>query len=326
MADLGVWVVRRGAPEMEMAQAQKEAAMEMAHQHPPSLFLDFAPGGKQSDRTIAAAAGGSGSVSRRRLPCRRSSFSLQPQAQQFPKMMGGGLDQLRKRPATGLRLDFDEGSVPSTSAASVSCLLGDEVAAQRDQCRNEMDLLIQEHAERLRRALADIRRRQYRSLVGAAEAAASRRLREKEAEASEAARRGAEMEDRVARLRAEASAWQAKALADQSTAAALHAQLQQAQAHAAQCKPDAEDAGAADDAGSCFVDPARVVAVAPPPPIARPCRTCGRRAAAVVLLPCRHLCVCAACEPAVSANVPGAFAACPMCRGGVTGTVQVFFS
>ncbi|GJN20149.1 hypothetical protein PR202_gb07489 [Eleusine coracana subsp. coracana] len=319
MADLGVWVVRRGAPEMEMAQAQKEAAMEMAHQHPPSLFLDFAPGdcgggGRKRQREPEAVA-----VS-------PQFFSLQPQAQQFPKMMGGGLDQLRKRPATGLRLDFDEGSVPSTSAASVSCLLGDEVAAQRDQCRNEMDLLIQEHAERLRRALADIRRRQYRSLVGAAEAAASRRLREKEAEASEAARRGAEMEDRVARLRAEASAWQAKALADQSTAAARHAQQQQAQAHAAQCKPDAEDAGAADDAGSCFVDPDRVVEVAPPPPIARPCRTCGRRAAAVVLLPCRHLCVCAACEPAVSANVPGAFAACPMCRGGVTGTVQVFFS
>ncbi|GJM91505.1 hypothetical protein PR202_ga07881 [Eleusine coracana subsp. coracana] len=316
MADLGVWVVSRGgggAPEMEMAQAQREAAMEMAHQHPPSLFLDFAPadcgGGRKRQREPEAVA-----VS-------PQFFSLQPQAQQFPKMMGGGVEQLRKRPATGLRLDFDEGSVPSTSAAS--CLLADEVAVQRDQCRNEMDLLIQEHAERLRRALADIRRRQYHSLVGAAEAAASRRLREKEAEASEAARLGAEMEDRVARLRAEASAWQAKALADQSTAAALHAQLQQAQAHAAQCKPDVEDA---DDAGSCFVDPDRVVEVAPPPPIARPCRTCGLRAAAVVLLPCRHLCVCAACEPAVSASVPGAVAACPMCRGGITGTVQVFFS
>lgn len=175
-------------------------------------------------------------------------------------------------------------------------------------------------AERLRRSLADLRRRHYRSLLGAAEAAASRRLREKEAEASEAARRGAEMEERVARLRAEASAWQAKALADQSTAAALHAQLQHAQAQA-RCKAEEQDAGAADDAGSCFVDPDRVVEVPAPPPIARPCRACGRRAAAVVMLPCRHLCLCAACEP-----VPGAAAACPMCRGAVTGTVQAFFS
>jgi E3 ubiquitin-protein ligase BOI and related proteins len=96
----------------------------------------------------------------------------------------------------------------------------------------------------------------------------------------------------------------------QATAAA------QAQ-RARRCKAE-EDEGAA---GSCFVDPDQlVVEVAAP---ARPCRTCGRRSSSVVLLPCRHLCVCAACEPAVS---PGGAAACPMCRGAVTGTLQVFFS
>lgn len=184
-------------------------------------------------------------------------------------------------------------------------------------------------AERLRRALADTRRRHYRSLVVAAEAAAAQRIREKEAEATEAARRAVDLEDRVARLRAEAAAWQAKAVADQSTAAALHAQLQQAAAAAqaqARGKAEAEEEdNAADDAGSCFVDPDRVVEIAPPrPALARPCRTCRQRSASVVLLPCRHLCVCAECEPAVPAGAP--FAACPMCRGAVTGTVQVFFS
>jgi len=296
-------------------------------------------------------------------------FSLQPQPQaQGPKVIS--LAQLHKRPAMGLRLDFDEGSehVSSTSSASPSCLLADELAAQRDQHRNQMDRLIQEHvskgcvivcrpappptyagafvavadgapcrlqAERLRRALADARRRQYRSLLVAAEAVASQRIREKEAEASEAARRGADLEDRVARLRAEAAAWQAKALADQSTAAALHAQLQQAAA-AAQARGKAEEeednaGAAADDAGSCFVDPDRVVEIAPPlPPPARPCRACRQASASVMLLPCRHLCVCADCEPAVPATAPFAAgavaAACPMCRGAVTGTVQVFFS
>jgi E3 ubiquitin-protein ligase BOI and related proteins len=276
----------------------------------------------------------------------------QPQAQ-GPKFIN--LAQLHKRPATGLRLDLDEGSehVPCTSSASASCLLlSEELAAQRDQHKDEMERLIQEHvrpawsppisagppltelanglllvalqAERLRRALADTRRRHYRSLVGAAEAAAARRIREKESEAWEAARRRADLEDRVARLRAEAAAWQAKELADQSTAAALHAQLQQARGKAT----DAEEGGnAADDAGSCFVDPDRVVEIAPPP--ARPCRACRRRSASVVLLPCRHLCVCAECEPAVPAApfaAAAVAAACPVCRGAVTGTVQVFVS
>ncbi|CAD6204535.1 unnamed protein product [Miscanthus lutarioriparius] len=337
MGDLSVWVGSSGgggtpessrlAAAMELHQAQKEA---MAPQQAPPLFLDFSHGDFGGERKRQREAE---SVS-------PQFFSLQQQPQaQAPKLIN--LAQLHKRPAMGLRLDFDEGSeqVSCTSSASASCLLSEELAAQRDQHKNEMDRLIQEHAERLRRSLADTRRRQYRSLVGAAEVAAAQRIREKEAEASEAARRGADLEDRVARLRAEAASWQAKALADQSTAAALHAQLQQAAA-AAQARGKAaeeeDNAGAAavDDAGSCFVDPDRVVEIAPPrpPAPARPCRTCRQRSTSVVLLPCRHLCVCAECEPAFPAATPfaagaGAIAAaCPMCRGAVTGTVQVFFS
>ncbi|WVZ57689.1 hypothetical protein U9M48_008042 [Paspalum notatum var. saurae] len=330
------------APAMELQQqAQEEAMMAPQQQAHPSLFLDFSShggcvGGRKRPREAeAAAAAAAAAASMSPQP-----FSLQPHPVQAPgappKLIS--LAQLHKRPATmGLRLGFDEASgsehVSCTSSASASGLLPDELAAQRDQHRNEMDRLIQEHAERLRRALADARRRQYRSLLGAAEAAAAHRVREKEAEASEAARRGADLEDRVARLRAEASAWQAKALADQSTAAALHAQLQQAAAAAqaqARGKAEEEENAAADDAGSCFVDPDRVVEIAPP---ARPCRTCRLRPASVVLLPCRHLCVCADCEPAVPPAAAAPFAAgavaaaaCPMCRGAVTGTVQVFFS
>lgn len=264
-------------------------------------------------------------------------LSLQPQAQaQGHKVVS--LAQLHnKRPpaSTGLRLDFDDGGsehVSTTTTSSASSLLSDELATQFDRCKNEMARMFQDHTERLRRALGEVRRRHYRSLLGAAEAAAARRMREKEAEASNAARRGAELEERVARLRAEAAAWQAKALADQSTAAALHAQLQQAAAAAAQARgsksPEDDDninpnAAAADDAESGFVDPDRVEEVTPPPPPSRPCRTCRARPSSVVLLPCRHLCVCEACEPAVSTAIA---AACPTCRGAVTGTVQVFIS
>lgn len=48
-------------------------------------------------------------------------------------------------------------------------------------------------------------------------------MREKEAEALNVTRHGTELEECVAQLRAEAVAWQAKALADQSTVVVLHA-------------------------------------------------------------------------------------------------------
>ncbi|KAG8084365.1 hypothetical protein GUJ93_ZPchr0010g11160 [Zizania palustris] len=253
-------------------------------------------------------------------------FPLQPQAQGHKVV---SLAQLQKRPATGLRLDFGEGSEHVSSTSSTPALPSDELAAQCGQYKNDMAQLFQDHAERLRRALAEVRRRHYRSLLGAAEVAAARRIREKEADVSKAARRGAELEERVALLRAEAASWQAKALADQSTAAALHAQLQQAAAAAQARGKAAEDnapGAAAEDAESGFVDPDRVVEVTAPPPC-RTCRTCRLRPSSVVLLPCRHLCVCDACEPAVSTTITGtAVAVCPACRGAVTGTVQVFLS
>ncbi|KAG8092602.1 hypothetical protein GUJ93_ZPchr0012g22054 [Zizania palustris] len=311
-------LVARGvvAPEIHStAMEQPQMAAAAAAQQQPPLFLDFShrhgDGGNARKRPREAEAA-----------MAQQMFALQPQAHGHKVV---SLAQALKRPATGLRLDFDEGSEHVSSTSSASSLLSDELAAQCDQYKNEMAQLFQYHMERLRRALAEVRRRHYRSLLGAAAAAAARRIKEKEEDVSRAARRGAELEERVGQLRAEAAAWQAKALADQSTAAALHAQLQQA-AVAAQARGEAVEDNA-DDAESGFVDPDRVVEViAPPPP--RPCRTCRLRASSVVLLPCRHLCVCDACEPAVSTTTltGNAVAACPMCRGAVTGTVQVFLS
>ncbi|KAL5232056.1 hypothetical protein ABZP36_030832 [Zizania latifolia] len=326
MGDLGVWLVSRGvvAPEtnrpvaMEHPRMAAAAAAEQQQKRPP-LFLDFSHGHGDDGNARKRPREAEAAMAPRMFP-------LQPQAQGHKVV---SLAQLQKRPATGLRLDFDEGSEHVSSTSSAPSLPSDELAAQCGQYKNDMAQLFQDHAERLRRALAEVRRRHYRSLLGAAEVEAARRIREKEADVSKAARRGAELEERVALLRAEAASWQAKALADQSTAAALHAQLQQAAAAAQARGKAAEDNAtgtAADDAASGFFDPDRVVEVTAPPP-SRPCRTCRLRPSSVVLLPCRHLCVCDACEPAVATTITGtAVAACPACRGAVTGTVQVFLS
>jgi E3 ubiquitin-protein ligase BOI-like protein len=176
--------------------------------------------------------------------------------------------------------------------------------------------------EQLRRAMADRLRRHNRTILVKADQSAARRLREKAAEAEREARRGAELEDRLARLRGEAAAWQAKALSEQAAAVTLHAQLQQAAAAARASVEElaaaAGDAGPAESSSSAYVDPCRRRTTGPSSD--RACLGCRLRPASVVLLPCRHLSLCGECFAAGDADE--AAMACPVCLCVRTGSVE----
>ncbi|RRT45910.1 hypothetical protein B296_00028900 [Ensete ventricosum] len=195
---------------------------------------------------------------------------------------------------------FNLFSSSSSSSSSCSSLFSRELAAQINHQNNEIEQFL-------------LAKRHYRALLSAAEKSAAWRLREKEVEVEREARRRAELEDRVGRLRTESMAWQAKAMADQATAAALHAQLQQAVAARPPPAAGGEcgDPPTAEDAESAYVDPNRVEQEVA-------CRTCRWRRASMVLLPCRHLCLCDACDAAAEL--------CPVCACARAGSVGVFLS
>ncbi|XP_068634776.1 BOI-related E3 ubiquitin-protein ligase 1 [Aristolochia californica] len=231
--------------------------------------------------------------------------------------------------STGLRLSFEDqqhqlqqqSSGILNSSSALSSFLSEELAAQLKQQKDEIDQFLQAQGEQLRRTLAERRQRHYRALLGAAEESALRRLRKKEAEVEKAVRRNAELEERVAQLRAEAHVWQAKVRAQEATAASLQSQLQQAMMNgggAVQAYDKRDETGCAggelpaDDAESAYIDPDRVVPVGPF------CRACRRRSVAVVLLPCRHLCLCTECDASVDT--------CPLCHSARSASVEVFLS
>ncbi|KAJ8464598.1 hypothetical protein OPV22_027150 [Ensete ventricosum] len=258
-------------------------------------------------------------------------FSLQPLPVSAPLTPPTfvSLAELRTLPrplvSTGLRLAFGDpnqhqsqnqsnpllcSSSPASSSL-FSSVFFEDLAAQINQQKDEIQQFLHAQGEQLQRTLAEKRQKHYRALLGAAEKSAARRLREKDAEVERAALRSSELEDRLARLRTESMAWQAKAMADQATAASLHAQLQHAAATAATDPAACGDPPPADDAESAYVDPGR----AEPDHV---CRTCRRRPASAVLLPCRHLCLCDACD--------GTAESCPVCRSIRTGSIHVFLS
>ncbi|XP_044487169.1 uncharacterized protein LOC123212171 [Mangifera indica] len=171
-----------------------------------------------------------------------------------------------------------------------SSLLSEDFATQIKRQRDELDQFLLAQGEQLRRALAEKSQRHYRALIVAAEESIARRLREKDAEVEKATRRNAELEARAAQLSVEAQVWQAKARAQEATAASLQAQLQQAIMNnngggggTAQDSRRGDDGlmctgEVAEDAESAYVDPDRVVSVGVSGgPTCRVCRKRVRR-------------------------------------------------
>ncbi|KAJ6415633.1 hypothetical protein OIU84_004435 [Salix udensis] len=238
--------------------------------------------------------------------------------------------------STGLRLSFGDQQQQNhqyqqqnfgTGACQSSVLLSlssEDFSTQVKRQRDEIDQFLQAQGEQLRRTLAEKRQRHFRALLGAAEESIARKLREKEMEVDKATRRNAELEARATQLSIEAQVWQAKVRSQEVTAASLQAQLQQAIMNGglAQdsrrgedgigCPGGVEGQTQAEDAESAYVDPDRVAVV----PGGPSCKVCRKRMASVVLLPCRHLCVCTECDQVVQA--------CPLCLHVRNSSVEVY--
>ncbi|CAD5193834.1 unnamed protein product [Musa acuminata subsp. malaccensis] len=242
-------------------------------------------------------------------PCSPAPVSIAELQMHPPSKVSLGL-RLTAEEKRRHRRETQSNPLLSSASSSSSTVLHEELVALVNHQRDEIDTLLLAQEEQLRRALAERRQRHYRALLNAAEESAARRLREKEAEVGRLARRRGELENRLALLRTETMAWQAKAMADQVTAAALNAQLEKAAA-APERKEISGDSPPAEDAESGFEDPDRVERE-------RACRSCQCRRASVVLLPCRHLCLCDACDAASDS--------CPVCRCVTTGSVRVLLS
>ncbi|XP_039822235.1 probable BOI-related E3 ubiquitin-protein ligase 3 [Panicum virgatum] len=228
-----------------------------------------------------------------------------------------------------------ESATASTSRRPApAAVVAEALAAELCRQGAEVDALVRAECERLRAGLEQARERQRQALARAAEAGAARALRAREAELGAARRRAAELEERLRQAAAEGQAWCGLARSNEAVAAGLRAALDAlllrgagAGAAPAQAAEEgfgessgAAPAAAADDAQSrCLVEAeaedAAAAATSATAASRWTCRACGGGEASVLLLPCRHLCLCKACEPRAEA--------CPVCLAPKSASIHV---
>ncbi|XP_068320719.1 BOI-related E3 ubiquitin-protein ligase 1-like [Pyrus communis] len=241
----------------------------------------------------------------------------------------------RKRPREQLINDFNNFSVPQKT--KISSFLDQDIAFQIQQQQSEIDHFIAQHTEKVRLELEEQRKQQSRMLVSEIQDRIVKKLKEKDEEIQRMGKLNWVLQERVKSLFAENQIWRDLAQTNEATANSLRTNLEQVLAHV----NDDHHAGGscamatalADDAQSCCgsneygwdieaVDSGNAAVGGGVRGGSgggdRMCKSCGGRESRVLLLPCRHLCLCTMCGSTLLN--------CPACNSVINASVHVNFS
>ena len=122
------------------------------------------------------------------------------------------------------------------------------------------------------------------------------KLRGKDEELEMINRKNKELEVQIEQLTVEAEAWQQRANYNENMIAALNYNLERAHGRPRESNMEGCGDSELDDAASCFNGKATMMM----------CRFCGVREVCMLLLPCKHMCLCKECERKLSS--------CPLCQ------------
>ncbi|KAJ0256641.1 BOI-related E3 ubiquitin-protein ligase 2 [Hirschfeldia incana] len=212
-----------------------------------------------------------------------------------------------------------------TSSSPFSFLGQDiDISSHINHQQHDIDRFVSLHMERVRFEIQEKRKTQARTIMVAIEQS----LRAKEEERDRIGKINHALEERVRSLSAENQIWRELAQTNEATANDLRNNLEQvlAQVNGSDAGLDNGNGDNGDDAESCCGNSAggetvrRTVAVEAHGKASkgRMCRNCGEQESCVLLLPCRHLCLCGVCGSSVHT--------CPICSSPKNASVHVNMS
>ncbi|XP_027926091.1 probable BOI-related E3 ubiquitin-protein ligase 3 [Vigna unguiculata] len=222
--------------------------------------------------------------------------------------------------------------------------LGQDVSLQIQQQQLDIEHLIMQRMEKVRIEIDQKRKRQARRIIEAIEAGVIKKLKAKEEEIEKIGKLNWALEEKVKSLCMENQIWRDLAQTNEATANALRCNLEQVLAQR-EMVDDGAAAALMDDAQSCCgstgEDGERKKEVGWRTIISgcagvkdkkdggfgkmmigesngRFCRHCGKEESCVLILPCRHMCLCTVCGSTLHI--------CPICKSFKTASVHVNMS
>ncbi|KAK7243906.1 hypothetical protein RIF29_38719 [Crotalaria pallida] len=233
--------------------------------------------------------------------------------------------------------------------------LGEDLSFQIHQQQLDINNLIAERMEKVRMEIEEKRKRQARKIMEAIEVGVMKRMKAKEDEIEKIGKLNWELEERVKSLCIENQIWRDLAQTNEATANALRTELEQVLFQRADGGAAAEEV--MDDASSCcgstdggyndgtddnnddvskkedsegvwrtltgcagVKDKENGILgnASRNNNCNRLCRNCGKEESCVLILPCRHLCLCTICGSTLHT--------CPICKSFKTASVHINMS
>ncbi|KAH9624557.1 hypothetical protein KSS87_000711, partial [Heliosperma pusillum] len=218
--------------------------------------------------------------------------------------------------STGLKLSYGDNepnsSISSTGETTMLNLSHhDNLQMELARQSEELDQYIRMQSENIRKGIGELNHRHTTSVLHALKKDIDFRIREKEAEIENLNHMNKELINKLRQLAAEAQSWHYKAKQNEFLVNALRTHITQVLRQGAANVSEGYDENNLDDAvSSCNLPPS----VPKREPVN--CKSCKGKEVSVLMLPCRHLCLCTDCE--------GFVEVCPVCQVKKTGTLQVY--
>ncbi|GLT42932.1 hypothetical protein SLA2020_169090 [Shorea laevis] len=175
-----------------------------------------------------------------------------------------------------------------------------------DQQKQEIDHYMRLQNERLRLLLQEQRKQQLGVIMKKIESRASVLLRQKDEEIARAANKTMELQNLLKKLETENQAWQRVAQENEAKVVSLNSTLEQLWESASLgFNNGAEDAGSCCEVNKELTKTEEEEVQGRNRETTMVCKCCNSQSSCVLLLPCRHLCLCKDCEPLLDS--------CPVC-------------